>query len=168
MPCLRRKEAILLSKVNEALGYAYRLLKFRPRSEYELRQRLKRKGYLESTIKEALFFLKQKGLIDDVEFARIWVESRLKRPLGIRRIKQELKVKGIGRDLIEQVIESIGEEYSEEETIKNLVRRRWEKLKHIEDEKAKRRIFLYLLRRGFSSDMIQEALNQKSSVERRA
>jgi regulatory protein len=146
--------------MNKALGYAFRLLKYRPRSEYELRQRLKRRGFTESTIRESLLFLKEKGLVDDYEFARIWVESRIKRPLGIYRLKQELKIKGIDKNLIEQVIERIRSRYSEEETIKGLISRRWEKLKHIDSQKAKRRIFLYLLRRGFSSDKIQEALDE--------
>ena len=146
--------------MNEALRYAFRLLKFRPRSEYELRQRLKRRGYLESTVKEILLFLKEKSLVDDVEFARIWVESRIKKPLGINRLKHELKLKGIDQDLIDKVIESVGSKYSEEEVIKDLIQRRWERLRHIEPTKAKRRLFLYLLRRGFSSDTIQEELNK--------
>ena len=136
------------------------MLKFRPRSEYELHQRLKRRGFSESAVKETLLFLKEKGLINDLEFARAWVESRLKKPLGINRLRQELKIKGIDRDLIQQVIESVSANYSEGTVIKELVCRRWEKLKHIQHQKAKRRIFLYLLRRGFSSDMIQEAIDQ--------
>lgn len=146
--------------MNEALRYAFCLLKFRPRSEYELRQRLKRRRYSESTVKEILLFLKEKGLVDDVEFARIWVESRIKKPLGINRLRQELKIKGIDQDLIDEVIESVGSKYSEEEMIKDLIQRRWERLRHIEPAKAKRRLFLYLLRRGFPSDTIQQELNK--------
>jgi len=146
--------------MSEAIRYAFRLLKFRPRSEYELHQRLKKRGFPEPTIKETLFFLKEKGLINDLEFARIWVESRIKKPLGINRLKQELKIKGVDKGIIERVIEIVSSKYDEEEIIKNLICRRWEKLKHIEPEKAKRRLFLYLLRRGFSSDEVQEAINQ--------
>ena len=146
--------------MNKALGYAFRLLKYRPRSEYELCRRLKKRGFPESVIKETLFFLKEKGLINDFEFARIWVESRIKKPLGIYRLKQELKVKGIDKDLIKKAIESLGNKYKEEEMIKDLLCRRWERLKNIEPQKAKRRLFLYLLRRGFSSEKIQEAINQ--------
>lgn len=146
--------------MNEAFRYALRLLKFRPRSEYELRQRLKRRGFSEPAIRETLLILKEKGLVDDPEFARIWVESRIKKPLGINRLKQELRSKGLDRDLINQAIESVTSGYSEEGVIKDLVYRRWEKLKHISPQKAKRRIFLYLLRRGFSSDLIQEEIDQ--------
>lgn len=146
--------------MNKAFGCALGLLKFRPRSEYELHQRLKRRGFLESVIKETLLLLKEKGLVDDGEFARLWVESRLKRPLGINRIKQELRIKGIEKELIQQVIESVSSKYNEEEVIKELIQRRWEKIKHIPPQKAKRRLFLYLLRRGFSSERILEVINQ--------
>jgi len=146
--------------MNKALSYAFRLLKYRPRSEYELRQRFKRKGFTDSVIKETFLFLKEKGFLDDREFARIWVESRIKKPLGIYRLKQELKAKGIDKGLIEQIIQRISSRYSEAEVISDLIQRRLHRLKLIEPAKAKRRIFLYLLRRGFSSEGIQEALNQ--------
>ena len=145
--------------MSEALRYAFGLIKFRPRSEYELRQRLKRRGFSEPAIEETLLFLKEQGFVDDLEFARIWVESRIKKPLGINRLKQELKIKGIGKDIIEQALESVSN-YNEEAVVKDLACRRWEKLKHIQPQKAKRRIFLYLLRRGFSPDTIQEAISQ--------
>ena len=103
--------------MNRALAYAFRLLKYRLRSEYELRQRLKKRGFPESVISETLLFLKDKGLVDDSEFARIWVESRIKRPLGIYRLKQELRTKGIDRGLIDEVIKRVGSRYNEEEAI---------------------------------------------------
>jgi len=146
--------------MNEALRYAFRLLKFRPRSEYELHQRLKRRGFSESLIKEATLFLKEKGLVNDLEFARVWVESRIKKPLGINRLRQELKIKGIDKELISKVIDNISIRYREDETVRDLTYRRWERLKHIPPHKAKQRIYLYLLRRGFSSNMIREVINQ--------
>ena len=146
--------------MRKALTYALCLLKFRPRSEYELRQRLKNKGFDAASISEAFVFLKQNSLVNDLEFARIWVESRIKRPLGIRRIEQELKSKGVDRHLIAQAIESAAAKYDQEQMLKDLLQRRWEKLKNIEPRKAKRRLFLYLLHRGFCPDMIQEAISQ--------
>lgn len=145
--------------MNKAIQYALSLFKFRPRSEYELRQRLKTRGFCESEIRETLSFLKEKGLIDDLQFARMWVESRAKKPLGIKRLKQELRVKGVKGELINLAIEELKRKISEEEIIEEQVRRRWSKLKHIEPAKAKRRIFLYLLRRGFSSNLILEKIN---------
>ena len=151
--------------MNEALRYAFRLLKFRPRSEYELWQRLKRRGFSESAVGETLFFLKEKKFVDDLEFVRIWVQSRLKKPFGINRIKQELGIKGIGKDLIERVFEDFADKYSEGRVVKELACRRWERLKHIQPQKARRRLFLFLLRRGFSIDRIQEAISEIRASE---
>ena len=146
--------------MNEALHYALRLLKFRPRSEYELLQRLKRRGFCEDIAKKAIAFLKQNSLINDAEFARLWVESRIKKPLGKNRLRQELKLKGIDKRRIEQAIDSLGEKYSEERVIKDLIARRKKRSRGIQPQKAKQRIFLYLLRRGFSPDKIREEITR--------
>ncbi len=150
----------------EAFRYALLLLKFRPRSEYELCQRLERKGFSESVVKEAIVLLRQKRLVDDFQFARFWVECRIRKALGVSRIKQELKVRGVSSSLIEQAIKNFADKYSEKEAVEGLAFSRWEKLKHIEHGKAKRRLFSYLLRRGFSSDIVQEAVENQFKKKR--
>lgn len=146
--------------MNKALNYAFCLLKFRPRSEYELRQRLKKRGFQGQEIKETIFFLQEKSFLNDQEFAREWAESRLRRPFGFKRIRQELKIKGIKQELIDQTLRELNSKYSEDEMIQEAMLRRWEKLKHIEPVKAKRRLFMYLLRRGFSADIIRDSIRE--------
>ncbi len=77
------------------------LLKFRLRSEKEIRLRLKKKKFDSKIIDETAAFLKDKDFINDNNFAHLWLESRLKRPLGLRRIKEELRQKGIAREIID-------------------------------------------------------------------
>ena len=144
--------------MNSALAYAFILLKVRPRSEHELLQRLRKKKFPELAIQQALSFLKAKHLVDDLEFAKIWIQSRIKKPLGFRRLKQELRIKGVSADLIDQAIEENKNRYDEREMIKNLIDRRILRLKHIDPLKAKRRVYAALLRRGFSVDLVQEIL----------
>jgi len=136
------------------------LLKFRLRSEKELYSRLKKKGFDEVVIKETLSFLKEKSFIDDRIFAKAWIESRLKRPLGIRRIEAELKAKGIDKEIIDSQIEAVKQGYSEEDIVSRIAQERFRKLKDIEPQKAKRRIFAYLLYRGFSPEIIIDMVNQ--------
>ncbi|MFH1678307.1 MAG: regulatory protein RecX [Candidatus Omnitrophota bacterium] len=150
--------------MNKALQCAFNLLKYRPRSEYELYQRLKRRGFSETPINNAIFLLKEKNLINDLEFARIWVESRINKPLGLKRIKQELRIKGIKEELIDRALADFSGNYNEEEAIRNLVCQRWERLSHIQPkEKVKQRIFMYLLRRGFSPEKVRQAIRLKVS-----
>ncbi len=146
----------------KARDYAFFLLKFRLRSENELLQRLKLKKIPEETIKEVASFLKEKRFIDDHVFASAWINSRLKRPLGLRRIKQELRQKGVDKEIIEAQTAKL-EDYSEVETVLDLARGRLNRLKGIDQVSAKRRIYAFLLRRGFSPEVVIDTLNQLCS-----
>lgn len=146
--------------LEKAKNYAFLLLKFRLRSEKEIRLRLKKKKFDQGVIEETVSFLKDKDFINDNYFAKAWIESRLKRPLGLRRIKQELSLKGINKEIIDSQIEEIRRNYSEEDIVTEIAKTRFNRLKNIEPEKAKRRLYAYLLRRGFSADVIIDALHQ--------
>lgn len=136
------------------------LLKFRLRSEKEIYQRLKNKRFEEEIIKQTLFFLKDKGFIDDSLFAKTWIEFRIKKPLALRRIRQELILKGIAREIIDsQISEIINKDYSERDLVNEIAKARLSKLKGVEPGTAKRRVYAYLLRRGFSPEIIIDALS---------
>lgn len=144
---------------DKARDYAFLLLKFRLRSVNELVGRLKLKKIPEETIKEVVSFLKEKRFIDDNIFARAWINSRLKRPLGLRRIKQELRQKGVDKEIIEAETAKV-KDYSEVETVLDLAKGRLSRLKGIDQISAKRRVYAYLARRGFSPEVIIDTLNQ--------
>ncbi len=148
------------NSLQKAKDYAFLLLKFRPRSEAEICERLKKKKFDEKTIKETLSFLKEKNFIDDTQFTKAWIESRLKRPLGIRRIVLELKSKGIKNVVIDNQLEELKKNYSEEKIVNDIAQKKFAKLKNIEPDKAKRRILSYLLRRGFSPKVVFEVIDQ--------
>lgn len=149
------KTAIL----KKARNYSFLLLKFRSRSEQEFIARLKEK-FDETTIKKTLAFLKEKGFINDRSFAKTWIEERIKRPLGLRRLEEELKLKGIASRIITEQISEVKEHYSEKEIILNIAREKLKDLEGVELEKAKKRLMACLLSRGFSPETIIEAIEQ--------
>ncbi len=140
------------------------LLKFRLRSEKEIRLRLKKKKFDQKIIEETVAFLKDKEFINDNYFAQAWLESRLKRPLGLRRIKEELRQKGIDKEIINSQISEIKKDYSEEEIVAEIAKARFNRLKNIERELAKRRLYAYFLRRGFSPEIVIDVLNQSRTA----
>lgn len=80
------------ARVHEA---ALHLLSYRPRSEAELRRRLRERAD-EETVEEEIDRLRAAGLIDDSAFAAQWVEERQERaPRSGRLLRQELRGKGI-------------------------------------------------------------------------
>ncbi|MDD2752117.1 MAG: regulatory protein RecX, partial [Candidatus Omnitrophica bacterium] len=93
-------------------------------------------------------------------FARAWISSRLKKPLGFTRLRQELKIKGIENKIIEAQIQQAKKDYCEESIVLGLARQRLKKYKGIEPQKAKQRVYGYLLRRGFSAAKVIEAIEQ--------
>ncbi|GAG50789.1 unnamed protein product, partial [marine sediment metagenome] len=81
-------------KNDKAVTYAYRLFSVRPRSEKELRERLSGKGFGGATACKVISFLKDKNIIDDLRFARLWVESRMRaNPKGDMALERELRQK---------------------------------------------------------------------------
>ena len=136
------------------------LLKYRQRSEKEISDRLKKKKFPEEIVKEALDFLREKKFVDDSAFARAWIRERLARSIGPRRLKQELKIKGIKQEIIESNLREIEGAYSEPDTVRELVRSRLSRIKELDPQTAKRRVYAYLLRRGFSPETVIDTLNQ--------
>ncbi|MCC6703742.1 MAG: RecX family transcriptional regulator [Thermomicrobiales bacterium] len=145
--------------VSKAIESALRLLGVRPRSERELRDRLKRKEFDPETIDLALERVRGWGYLDDAEFARRWVENRLQhRPRGERLIKQELRVKGVDAATIDDVIEesSIDEHAAAMAVAEKAARR----LQGLEPEVARRRLIGQLARRGFPYAVISPVVKQ--------
>ena len=159
-----RKQCVKnLAKPNDlqaAKEYAFLLLKFRLRSEKELAWRLKQKKFSEAVIQDTLGFLKDKQFIDDQIFAKGWVASRLKRPFGLSRIKRELVLKGLGKEVIETAIAQGKEDYNEASIVRRLAEQRFSRIKGIETLKAKQRVYAYLMRRGFSPDIVRNAVGE--------
>ena len=125
-------------EAQKALAYAFLLLKFRQRSAKEIRRRLERKKFSPEIISATVSFLRGKNFVDDRAFAAAWVSSRLKRPFGLRRIRRELELKGVDREIIEESLEAAGEDFREDEVVAEIARQRFEKLKGMEPARQRR------------------------------
>lgn len=149
------KEKKELSKT-EAKEKALRLLEFRSHSEKELYDKLKRAGAKEEDLPEIFEFLREYALVNDGEYAK-----KLARDLqnlnkyGMRRIREELKFRGIfGEDLENAMLEL---EDSEEEQLLPLMER---KLGGNFDKKNIDRAIRYFAYRGYGFDDIKSAIER--------
>ncbi|OPX88110.1 MAG: Regulatory protein RecX [Pelotomaculum sp. PtaB.Bin013] len=95
------------SEFEKARSLALRMLVFRRRSKHELEQCLKRKGFSPEVSRPVLDVLGEYGYIDDMEFARCWVNQRLGKR-GLRGLKQELRGKGICTSIIDDILGKLG------------------------------------------------------------
>lgn len=143
----------------KAKSTVFRLFRFRPRSEQEIVAKLKGKHVSAETITKILVHFRKLDYIDDRRFAKMWTTSRLLRA-GVNRIRMELRQKGIADDIIQETIGSIPEDYSELETTLTVARKQIRKYAKLDPLKQKRRLFEYLVRRGFRQSTAQKALRQ--------
>src|SRR3989440_2620825 len=91
-----------------SLEIAARFLGTRPCSRLEVERRLRRARASDEVIETTLDHLATLGLVDDVAFARWWVEQRDRHaPRGRRLVEAELRQHGVGRDVVEQLREEL-------------------------------------------------------------
>lgn len=130
------------------------LLEQMDRTEQQLRDKLLSSEYPMECIEGAIAYVKSFHYLDDERYAETFTRYK-KEKMSRQQIKQKLMMKGISRDIISNAIE---EEYDVDESVH--IRSLLEK-KHFcsvnADEGEFRRVYNYLLRRGFrSSDVLKE------------
>jgi regulatory protein len=151
------KNILTQKNENEAKDFALRFLSFRRRTEKEVKEKLQKKGFDEKTIKRTIEKLKEYDLINDLEFATAWVKDRLLyRPRGKSLLRQELWKKGIRKEIVNQVIDELCQD--EDKLVKEILEKVKKKYKSLEPQVAKRRMYGFLLRRGFSYESVKNAL----------
>ncbi|MBI4285251.1 MAG: RecX family transcriptional regulator [Chloroflexi bacterium] len=134
---------------------AARYLHYRPRSESELRERLRQRGFAGETVENVLGRLKQQGLVDDAAFTRFWKENRETfSPRSQQLAMVELRKKGIAEDIITQTMRDVDDAESAYRAAASKVRR----LSGADYDAFRRRLGQYLRRRGFSYSVIDQTV----------
>ena len=140
------------SSLQDCLNAVYRYLSYRPRSEGEIRQWLRRRGFAGETTETVMARLREQNLSDDFAFARFWKDNRLSfRPKSKRLIEKELRDKKVATEIIEQVTEGI----DDEQIAYELGSRRMHSLARLEYRDFYRRLASYLAYRGFGYEVIK-------------
>jgi regulatory protein len=142
---------------------ALRLLAVRARSRGELLDRLLKKGIERSVASEVLDGLEGAGLVDDREFGRLWAEERMRRrPVGPRRLAHELFEKGVPRPVIDEVVADAFATHQEIDVARRAVEKRVERAGGRPGTRDLTRIRSFLLRRGFSYEVVRDVLEELS------
>ena len=147
-----------------AKAMAFDLLRLRSHSAHEIAARLRRKGFADSIIDETLASLKELGFVADEKFAEEWVESRRRhRPRGVLALRRELERKGIDGTTIERTLRTVTEG-DERETALDVARRQYGRYRTLPRDVARRRLYEFLLRRGFTYELARDVLREVTGV----
>jgi len=138
-----------------------RLLRYRPRTVFEARQRLERHGFGAEAIDAVIAKAEHAGLLDDRLFVKLWITDRvLHRPLSRSAVAQELRQKGIPSDWIGPALDEHYPSVHEVDAAAGLAEARFERLKSLPPDRRSRRLVAYLTRRGFSRGLAIETIRR--------
>ncbi|GCE04906.1 regulatory protein RecX [Dictyobacter aurantiacus] len=150
------EEEALQKAVDRAMNY----LSFRPRSREEVRRYLKQKQTPPELVDAVIERLNQLDLINDESFASFWIESRERfRPKGAQAIKNELKMKGVKREVIDEVVTG---EQDEELALRAGRKKALSLLRqpNMDYNAFRTKLGPFLQRRGFSYEVTKRVVQQ--------
>jgi regulatory protein len=160
------------------LAAAMRFLETRSRSIAEVRRRLTGTGYRSDLVDGAISRLAELGVLDDEAFARAWVESRDRaRPRGERALRDELRLKGIDRSVVDDVLgdrrelrANDGDDDDDGSPDRlaalRLIERHARTLDRIDDPRKRReRAYALLARNGFDPDVCRDIATSATTID---
>lgn len=157
-----------ITSVDKLIEQLDKLFSIRPRSEKEVRDYFRAKNYKlkiknkeqisDSLIDLVIQKLKKQNILNDLEFAKAWMESKSKK-YGVNRIKQELYRKGIERDIIGEIIlkQSTG---SSGQVAYQALEKKWKIWQHSPFLEKKKKSYEFLIRRGFEYDVVKNVVEK--------
>jgi len=160
---MKKKNQIYNDDFGVNLNRALRFLSFRPRSEKEISDYLKKKQVDSIISQKIITKLKESNFLNDVEFAKWWIEQRtLIKPRAWRIIKFELKVKGISDEIIQNSEFRI---QNDEEIAMKLVEKKISRYKNLPKQEVYQKLSRYLASKGFDWETAKISIDEIFSKE---
>lgn len=133
---------------------ALKLIARRPRSVEEIRRYLRDRATPVDMIDSIVDDLVERDLLDDLEFARAWVENRNEfRPRSTYALRSELRQRGVGRQTIDRALEEFDERRAAESAARKAARK-------FSGDDRRDRMYAYLARRGFPYSTIRSVVEE--------
>lgn len=162
----KSKETKKFGSAQEAYDCALNLLSYRDYSEKKMLERLQRKGADEEQSQEALAKLQHYGLVDDARYAvRVYEGWLAKRYYGRQHLKAELAKRGIGGELMAEVLERFTPELEAEHAenaAELFLQRNRSKLagEQVQDKKLYAAAGRFMAARGFGSGYLRVLMDK--------
>lgn len=141
-----------------ALDKAVSLLASRARTEKEIVSALRQNAYPEQTIARVMARLHDEGYINDADFSAQWAGARTAKGMGVRRIRQELRLKGVSQDDIDEAIASLDEDEALLSAVK--MAEKASRGRNLSNPSDRQKVIAALARRGYDFATAKKALQQ--------
>lgn len=151
-------EIIKKGELQKSFDKTLRFVMTRPRSLKEVKDYFRRKEVDISLHQNILDRLTKLEFLDDQKFAKWWVGQRLEfKHKSKKDITFELRQKGIDTNIIKNVLDD--SEIDELKIAKELIEKKIYKWARYEEAERKQKITQYLAGKGFSWDIISQAVD---------
>jgi len=154
------KEDVGADPYSDAMTVALYSLAPRARSRAELHALLLKRNFEGDIAEAVLDSLELQGLLNDLEFAKLWSESRQRqKKMSKRTIASELRTKGVAQDIIDEVTNEIDAE-DEYKLAYELAAKKYRSCSHLERDVVYCRITGALARKGFSHSLMNRIMKE--------
>lgn len=154
---------ILERSYSFAMDKAISLLAARSRTEKEIVSSLQKNAYPEQIIARVMARLTEAGYLNDADFAEHWASSRTNKGLGSRRIRMELRQKGVSQEEIDAALSALDSNDVIDGAIK--IAEKSARGKDLSSPADRQKIMAALARRGYDFSIAKQALNQLISSQ---
>ena len=146
---------------------AAKLLAAKPRAIAELRERLlERQGVTDELVDEVIARLKEYGYLDDERYALSYASLKVKqRPIGRRRLQQDLKMKQVPGAVADAALNLVYAETSEAELIDRAIEKRIRLRGQPKTRLEAKSLFDHLLRQGFAFELVSEKVRRIAKTD---
>lgn len=153
------EDVLKAEEQNKGNDYAMMLLSYRWRTEKEIRDKMHEKGYDVDLINSTIDYLYEQQLLDDNRFAEAFTRDKINlNKWGSYKIKQELLLKGVEDNVIDNVLEIYcSDEY---ERALELGKKKIKSYKDEDRNKIYRKLGGYLQRRGYPYNCVINVLRE--------
>jgi regulatory protein len=142
------------------------LLGRRELSAHQLRERLRRKGFPDSVIDEALVRLRATGALDDSRAAAAKARHDLViHRHGRSRVLRQVQAMGVDSETARGAVSAAFGEVNEDQLLEDALTRRLRGAPFPTERGAVNRLQGWLLRQGFDSDKVRQLLRRRSRSE---
>jgi regulatory protein len=140
---------------------AMRILNHRFNSEGELRRKLELKEFARDVIEPTIGRLRRERWLDDDRFAAAYVRTRVRKGIGLLRIKRELVAAGVESETIARALDESIPEHDERAAALVSARKRLAVLRRRNDDPSIReKLVAYLFRQGYDSSMAMDVVRE--------
>ncbi|HBG75697.1 MAG TPA: hypothetical protein DDW86_01915 [Clostridiales bacterium] len=158
---------ILEADTKMAYDQSLHYLQYRARSRKQMCDYLVRKGFGKEVIEAAADKLEGYHFLDDADYAARYIRDKKSgKPMGRRRMTQELKSKGISEEIAQTAVEGYPEEEEREQALR-LGKTCAKRYRDLPAEEFRIKVGRTLQRRGFDWDTVRHVLRCLQEEEER-